>query len=123
VFAFDFDNDTGKFSNERVIVDVTDGSAPDGMTIDKDDFIWVAHWGGSRITRYNGITGAVDKVVKIPGAKNITSCCFGGENLDTLYITTSHLLTDLNEFPNAGKLFSVQIPGISGVPMVPFRRT
>lgn len=28
------------------------GCAPDGMTIDAEDFLWVAVWGGQRIMRY-----------------------------------------------------------------------
>ena len=54
--------------------------------------------------------------IQVP-AHNVTSCSFGGPDLETLYITTSSL--DMNEeeerkFPNAGSLFEVK-PGVRGV--------
>lgn len=57
--------------------------------------------------------------VNIP-SKNVTSCCFGGPNLTTLYITTASMMTDQVEFPLAGGLFSVEL-GIKGTPMNRFK--
>ena len=49
--------------------------------------------------------------------KNITMVCFGGEDLDTLYITTGNeglSLAELQETPLAGALF-VTDPGVKGL--------
>jgi sugar lactone lactonase YvrE len=121
LFAFDFDEATGAISNERVVLEVTEADcAPDGMTIDAEDNLWVAVWGGQRIMRINPKTGEETMRVKI-AAKNVTSCCFGGPNLTTLYITTSTLDTDVQAFPLAGGVFSVELDQIKGTPMNRFK--
>lgn len=90
--------------------------SPDGMTIDQEGMIWVAHWGGSRVTRWDPQLGnQLDEVI-VP-AKNVTSCAFGGENLDELYITTARQgMNDdeLLKFPQSGGLFKVKT-GVQGV--------
>jgi len=90
------------------------------MTVDSEDCIWVAHFGGARITRYSP-AGEILEVVPLP-AFNITSCNFAGAALDTLYITsasTSMSDEDLAEYPLAGSLFSYQ-PGVKGMPTPTF---
>ena len=52
-----------------------------------------------------------------------TSCCFGGANLDTLYVTSASVR--LNEAalalaPLSGSLFSIRIPGVRGLPETTF---
>lgn len=116
VWAFDYDLATGNIANKRIAVEV-DGH-PDGMAIDSEDKIWVAIWGGSRVIRFDPQTGQVLLEIPIPGAKNITSCAFGGKDLDELYITTAggsgegtHWdLEKHPEDPNAGNLFKVKLP-------------
>ncbi len=63
---------------------------PDGMTIDADGNLWVAHWGGgSRVSVHDPERKRkVDEIV-FP-AKNITSCVFaGGDGLSDLYVTSA----------------------------------
>ncbi len=60
---------------------------PDGMTIDRDGFLWVALWNGGAIHRYSP-SGELDTVVEV-GATNVTCCTFGGPDLSELYITTA----------------------------------
>jgi len=108
VFAFDYDVHTGMISRERVIFELNEeGSVPDGMTIDSQDFLWIAIWGGKRVIRVNPVTGKEVASVHVP-AKNVTSCCFGGPNLTTLFITTASHDTDTNSFPLAGGVFSFE---------------
>lgn len=118
VTAFDFDVATGAISNERVVVRVPDGFGyPDGMTIDTEDKLWVAHWNGSHVVRYDADTGEVLRRVEIPTTK-VTSCWFGGADLDTLFVTTAlgsqdGGWTDRAEFPLSGAIFSCK-PGVRG---------
>lgn len=63
--------------------------------------LWVAHWLGSRVTRWDPSTGKLLRTVKMPVSK-VTSCCFGGPNLDELYITSASLEIDTNKEPLAG---------------------
>ncbi|MBQ5450176.1 MAG: SMP-30/gluconolactonase/LRE family protein [Treponema sp.] len=89
VFSYDFDLASAEISNKKVLFTPTDGNGlTDGMCIDREDNLWVAMWGGSRIEKRSGKDGSLLATVHVD-AKNVTSCCFIGEELDTLFITTS----------------------------------
>jgi sugar lactone lactonase YvrE len=52
-----------------------------------------------------------------------TSCCFGGPDLDTLYITSASVRLNeqaLKTAPMSGSLFAVHIPGVRGLPETSF---
>ncbi len=86
------------------------------MTIDKDDNLWVAQWGGYGVYCYNPYTGELLKKIEVP-APNVASCAFGGEKLDTLYITTARAglsPEQLEKYPLSGSLFYC-VPGTTGV--------
>lgn len=87
VFVYDYDEESGSISNGKVLFNVEDG-IPDGLTIDSEDNLWVAFWGGSRIEKRSGKTGELLKTIPMP-AKQVTSCCFGDDDMRTLYITTA----------------------------------
>lgn len=115
--AYDYDDKTAKISNERVVVKVPDSLGfPDGMTIDEEDKLWVGMWNGNAVIRFDPLTGKVLSKIQVP-AHNVTSCAFGGENLDTLFITTSSqdMTTDeYGTYPLAGSIF-MAVPGVKGV--------
>ena len=117
VVAYDYNNRTGDISNPRdAIVIPPDFGGPDGSTIDSEGMIWIAHWGGFCVARWNPKTGELLCKVEVP-AKQVTSCAFGGENLDTLFITTAReglKEKDLEEYPHSGGLFVVK-PGVKGI--------
>ena len=77
VFAFDLDT-AGNPSSKRVFLrfDVAWGY-PDGMTTDAQGGIWIAHWGGARISRFLP-DGRLDRVIPFP-TSNITSMVFAGD--------------------------------------------
>ena len=116
--GFDYDDKTGNISNRRVVIKIPrGGGGPDGMTIDADGNLWVALWGSGTVGKFNPLTGELLQKVIVP-APNVSSCAFGGKNLETLYITTARagLNADkLKAFPLSGGLFSVK-PGVHGVP-------
>ena len=115
--AFDFDKNTNTITNERVAVNVpTTLGYPDGMAIDEENMLWVGLWNGNAVVRFNPITGELISKIEVP-AHNVTSCAFGGDNLETLYITTASLdMTDeeKKKYPLAGSVFKVK-PGVKGV--------
>ncbi|WP_124981193.1 SMP-30/gluconolactonase/LRE family protein [Nonlabens xiamenensis] len=121
--AFDYDVDTSTISNERTLVEVPETLGfPDGMAIDANDNLWVGLWNGNAVANYDSKTGKLIRTIQVP-AHNVTSCAFGGKDLATLYITTARVdMTDeeLNRFPLAGSLFSVE-PGVKGVPASVFK--
>ena len=115
VFAFNYDVTTGNISNQRVAVTIpnTEGY-PDGMTVDTEGNIWVALWAGFKVTRWNPHTGKLLQSISVP-APNVTSCIFGGSNLNELYITTARKDLDeaaLNQYPHAGSVFRVKTDAI-----------
>lgn len=119
VSAFAYDSVQGTLSNERTAAEVpTEMGAPDGMTIDTEGMLWVALWGGFGVVRINPSSGKILESIGVP-APNVTSCTFGGEDLDTLFITTARIgmsKDQIADHPNAGAVFSVQ-PGVGGLPV------
>lgn len=122
VDAFDFDGGTGTIGNRRTVITIPEAMGkPDGMTIDDQGMLWIALWGGWSVTRWDPASGRLLGNVDVP-AERTSSCCFGGPQLDTLYITTARTgLTEeaLIAQPLAGSLFAVQT-GHRGLPVVPF---
>ncbi|RLT39158.1 MAG: SMP-30/gluconolactonase/LRE family protein [Chloroflexi bacterium] len=122
VRAFDYDNASGDISHERVVIpESQEMRMPDGMAIDADGNLWVAHFGGGCVRCWNPHTGQLIDQIDLP-AKQITSCAFGGAELDTLFITSAAIGLDaaaLAKQPLAGSLFAVK-PGVRGVPTYRF---
>ncbi|MCL6599767.1 MAG: SMP-30/gluconolactonase/LRE family protein [Alicyclobacillus macrosporangiidus] len=108
IVAFDYDISTGAIRDRRVVVRIPeDAGYPDGMTIDAEDMLWVAHWEGGRISRWDPHSGSLLEEVIIP-ASRVTSCVFAGPDLTDLYITTARVGLDeatLKLQPGAGGLF------------------
>lgn len=125
VYAYDFDIENSSIFNRKSIINIPKRfGAPDGMCIDAEGMLWIAHWGGSCVRRWNPETGEVLEKVEVE-ALNVTSCCFGGENLDTLFITTARIgltQSQLKEFPSSGGLFACR-PGVKGTPITYFKDT
>ncbi|MEM1424322.1 MAG: SMP-30/gluconolactonase/LRE family protein, partial [Planctomycetota bacterium] len=106
--AYDYNANDGTIADRRDFAHITDGW-PDGHCTDAQGGLWVAFWGGSRVTRYDA-SGAPTHEVRLPCA-NVTSCCFIGEDLDVLAITTAR-----SDDPGAGALYAVRAEGITGTP-------
>ena len=115
--AFDFNPENSTISNERVAVAVSESLGyPDGMAIDENDKLWVGMWNGNSVLCFDPKTGKVIDKIEVP-AHNVTSCAFGGKDLDLLYITTASIdmtKEEIKQFPLAGSLF-VAKPGVKGV--------
>ncbi len=122
ISAFNYDIENGTISNERVVVTIPESIGyPDGMAIDEEGMLWVGLWNGNAVGRFNPNTGQLISKIKVP-AHNVTACAFGGENLETLYITTARVdMTEkeLEEKPLSGSLFAIN-PGVKGVKSVFF---
>jgi sugar lactone lactonase YvrE len=114
--AFDFDLSSGSLTNRRRLISVPAAEGlPDGMTVDADGGIWLALHGSGTVRRYLP-SGEVDRVIRLPGAKLITSCAFGGADLGDLYITSmtyGFSAQELADQPNAGSIFRCR-PGVKG---------
>lgn len=118
MYAFDFDLASGETSNRRVVADfkVTPGyqqlGIPDGMTIDVNDKIWLTCFSAASVVQIDPETAKVLTKISFP-AKYTTSCCFGGRNYDTLYVTSASFMPDATQ-PEDGLLFQVTELGVKG---------
>ena len=89
ITRYDYDIDTGDISNPKVVYQgkPEDGS-PDGITLDAEDHIWAACWGGSQVIRLNPADGRIIRRIPTP-AKQTSSVMFGGPDLDVLFMTSA----------------------------------
>jgi sugar lactone lactonase YvrE len=104
VFAFDL-TDEGALINKRPFVRFGDSwGYPDGMCTDAEGGIWIAHWGGGRVSRFSP-DGRLDRFIALP-ASQVTSCAFGGRDLDRMFVTSAAVGVEGEAL--AGALFEVE---------------
>lgn len=102
----------GGLSGREIFIRFDEGDGyPDGMTTDAEGGLWIAHWGGSRISRFRP-DGSLDRAIALP-ARQVTNMAFGGAGLDRLFVTSARV--GLNDPADAdGALFEVET-GVKGV--------
>ena len=120
VYAFELGED-GAATNKRPFARFGKGDGyPDGMTVDAEDCLWIAFWDGWCLRRLSP-DGAVIAELPVP-VQRPTSCAFGGESFDRLFISSARRDLDdqaLAQQPAAGGLL-MTVPGVRGVPETPF---
>lgn len=88
IVRFNRDPDTNDLTSGLDIYQATpDEGTPDGLTRDIEGRIWSARWEGSAVIVHAPDGGVVERL-PVP-TERVTSVCFGGPDLSTLYITTS----------------------------------
>jgi sugar lactone lactonase YvrE len=112
ITVFDYDLESGSIANPRVFIKLPEDkteTVPDGLCVDAEGCIWSAHWNGWRVVRYDPDGNPILQV-DVP-AQRVTSCCFGGKNLSTLFITTAReglSEVELKNQPYSGDVFIVE---------------
>ena len=107
IYIFSINDLSDNGINKKVFLSMNkiDGN-PDGMTVDKNGNLWVAMWGSGKVCCFDK-KGSLKLILQLPVSK-VTSCTFGGKNLNELFITTASVgLNDIEaeRQPHAGKLF------------------
>ncbi|MCZ2122864.1 MAG: SMP-30/gluconolactonase/LRE family protein [Anaerolineales bacterium] len=120
--AYDYDLSSGQIANPRTAIQLGNTPGwPDGMTSDTDGNLWVAMWGGARVTKWNPNTATLLEHVSIPALQS--SCpVFGGKNMNELYVTSARkgmTPAELNQYPLSGGLFKVETK-VTGMPTFEF---
>jgi sugar lactone lactonase YvrE len=118
VFGFEFDLDDAHLGERRVLIEVPAAQGmPDGLCVDADGCLWVAHWGGWRVCRYDP-AGRLLRTVDFPVAQP-SSCAFGPDT--TMYVTTAwEGLPPGHDQPLAGSVFAFDAH-VRGAPAGTFR--
>ncbi len=94
---------------------------PDGLALDTQGGLWVCQFNGGCLLHYDR-TGVLTQTLHIPVPRP-TSCCFGGADMRTLFITTAKFgmsAAEQQAYPAAGDLYSIRLP-VAGVPRYRFR--
>lgn len=83
-------NASGIPSNRRTAICIPPQmGSPDGFCIDTEGMLWVALWGGGCVRRFDPVRSiALDECIHLPQT-DVSCCCFGGDDMSTLYITTA----------------------------------
>ncbi len=110
-----FDVVDGRWTNRRTFAD-GDGGRPDGLVVDAEGNVWVAHNGAGRV-RCHAPDGTLVAEVSVP-VRQVTACTLGGPDLRDLYVSTSREHLDDPE-PAAGALFRARVP-VPGRPVRPY---
>lgn len=110
-----YDRLTGAIVFLRTAIQVPpEYGVPDGMTIDANDLLWVAHWGGYGVYVWNPVNGQLVDKIEVP-APHVASCTFGGKGHNHLFITTAiDGLSDSQKaaYPLSGSLFVADVPNV-----------
>lgn len=113
-----FDVVDGELRARRPLVRIpADQGLPDGLTVAADGTVWVALWGGSAVQAY-APDGTLVERIDLP-VPQVSSCAFGGDDLGTLFITTSAQGLPPDHGTPAGSVFAVR-PGTTGLPVLEF---
>lgn len=112
-----YDPETGRMGQSEVFYRVSDdGGVPDGSCVDAEGALWNARFDGGLVQRI--LPNGTDDVAVAVDAPQATCACFGGEDLDCLFITTARenmTHSDLETAPHSGGLFVCE-PGFRGLP-------
>jgi sugar lactone lactonase YvrE len=120
VDVFDFDATSGAIANRRPFAQAQGGD-PDGMAVDARGGLWVAIWGAGKVLHFLPDATLSDEI-ELP-ALQVTSCCFGGPELQDLYITSAWQGMTAEQRarePLAGGVFRSR-PGVQGQPTREYR--
>lgn len=83
VFQYDVLDD-GRLRNKVVFTPREDG---DGMAVDAEGGVWIAHMESGEVIRYHA-NGEADRRIPMPH-KVVSSICFGGPDWRDVYVTTA----------------------------------
>ena len=113
---YDYDLSSGGIENERPFLSSFERGHPDGSAIDALGYLWNCRFGGACIVRV-APDGQVDQILEMPEL-NITSCCFGGSDMKSLYATTASFTRRPGD-RLAGGLYRIDVD-VAGAPSYPF---
>lgn len=121
ILRYPYDTATGVAGPREVFVDTAPwNTAPDGATVDAEGGIWVALVLSAQLARFHP-DGRLDRMIDCP-VPFVTCPCFGGPELDTLYLTSIQDSGNLlrTDHPHGGALLAIRGTGARGLPETRF---
>ena len=112
--AYDI-GDEGTVIDWRVFTEIPAGQTPDGMAVAQDGSVWVALAYGARVLVLEP-DGQLRREIAVP-LPMVTSLCFGGTDLQDLYIVTG---SHGGPNKNCGTIYRTRVD-VPGVPVAPAR--
>ena len=117
IYSYDYNLTTGDISNKTLIhkKNIDEHSVPDGSCVDMEGYIWNAVWragtGPGMVQRIDPNSGQIVFTVHMPdGTSQVTCCCFGGKDMDVVFITSAAEGRDPKKEPHAGGLYCIRLP-------------
>jgi sugar lactone lactonase YvrE len=121
IFRYPYDIETGTCGERQVFADLgAEDGTPDGASVDSEGRLWVALYGAGSIVALSG-EGRIVERLELP-VRCPTMPGFGGDDLRTLFVTTSRFKRPAGEFattPLAGRLLTASMP-VAGLPEHPY---
>ncbi len=119
IYVFDFDIEEGRIENRRPFFEITDPQPAivDGATVDAEGYYWFALNLGGKILRVDP-AGRLDREIEMP-VRSPTCVTFGGENYETMYVTSQQAFVteeEMSRHPQPGSLFAIYGLGVRGLP-------
>ncbi|HSV54546.1 MAG TPA: SMP-30/gluconolactonase/LRE family protein [Burkholderiaceae bacterium] len=133
IHAWDWDADSNAMQRQRVFHQFPMkpagwqygmpgyGGRPDGAAVDAEGNYYVAMFEGARLLKLSPAGVVLDDIAV--AAQCPTMPCFGGDDLQTLYLTTARhnrSAAELAAYPQAGCVFSMRV-AVPGLPVNFFR--
>ena len=117
IFRYHWDRVQSRITDRRPFFSDFPRGLPDGSCMDAEGYVWNCRVAGGGCLVRISPGGVLDKVVELPCSWP-TSCAFGGENFDTLFVTSARFTMSglhLRANPQEGGLFAVRT-GVQGTP-------
>lgn len=116
ILSYELSHD-GSLSGRQTFFSISEGDGmPDGLTVDSQGNVWCALYGGAKVVCIDP-NGALKQSLAVPAAY-VTSLCFGGPELRTLYVATgwSNGTTEANKTADVGGAVFMRPIDVAGLP-------
>ena len=115
LIAYPYDPNTGSLGEAKTLLQLPqDKPVMGGIAVDVEGFIWTAMWDGSEVLRIAPDGRIVTRIsIPVPRPTGVT---FGGDDFDTLYVTSSRIrmsATQIEIAPLSGSVFAIDV-GVCG---------